>query len=283
MLGSLQSKAATSKQATKPLLYLIYIQALSLAFTYVAGIWLTITVHSISFDLPEVLAHGLASSVFVLFTPLVGFIAALQGQRKVAICNVGLFFITVLTGSTGFMLLGNPTDATQIATTNLSMMASVALGMPITGFSLFKISRAVRSMTQDLSAFAFLICIALGALSLTIIAGAAVPSTPLYAFAVVTHVGLAALTVALVLGVLVVSILDVSGGPVSTWEPQRVAYALLGLASISLAGGDGVIYMTLGDLSYLVVMAEIAALVYAFLIIAIGAPFHLNTLAGRRR
>ena len=208
MLGSLQSKAAMSTRETKPLLYLIYLQAISLAFTYVAGIWVAITVHNISFNLPEVLEHGLASSIFVLLTGLVGFIAALQGQRKVSIYNFVLFLITVLTGSTGFALLGNPTDATQISITNLSMMASVAIGMPITGFSLAKVSRLSRGMAQDLSPVAFMTYIALGALSLTMIAGVAVASTPLYAFAVVTHVGFAALTVALVLGVLVVSILE---------------------------------------------------------------------------
>jgi hypothetical protein len=282
MLGSLQSKA-TSTPRTKSLLYLIYLQAISLAVTYVAGIWLAITVHNISFNLPEVLEHGLASSVFVLLTALVGFMAALQGQRNVSIYNFVLFLITVLTGSTGFALLGNPTDTTQIAITNLSMMASVAIGMPITGFSLAKVSRLSRGMARDFSPVGFMTYIALGALSLTLIAGAAVPSTPLYAFAVVTHVGFAALTVALVLGVLVVSILEGSGGSASNWEPQRVAYSLLGLASVSLAGGDGVVYLTSGDLSYLVVMAEVAVLVYAFLMIAIGAPYRLDTLAGRRR
>lgn len=283
MLGSLQFKAATSTAGTKPLLYLIYLQAFSLALTYVAGIWVAITVHNISFNLPEVLEHGLASSVFVLSTGLVGFIAALQGQRKVSIYNFVLFLITVLTGSTGFALLGNSTDATQIAITNLSMMASVAIGMPITGFSLAKVSHISRGVAQDPSPVAFMTYIALGALSLTMIAGAAVASTPLYAFAVVTHVGFAALTVALVLGVLVVSILEESGSSASNWEPQRVAYSLLGLASVSVAGGDGVIYLTSGGLSYLVVMAEVAVLVYAFLMTAIGAPYRFDTLARRRR
>ena len=283
MLGSLQHKAATSTPGMKPLLYLIYLQAISLALTYVAGIWVAITVHDVSFSLPEVLEHGLASSVFVLLTGLVGFIAALQGQRKVAVYNFVLFLITVFTGSTGFALLGNPADATQIAITNLSMMASVAIGMPITGFSLANVSRISRGMARGLSPVAFMTYIALGALSLTMIAGAAVASTPLYAFAVVTHVGFAALTVALVLGVLVVSILEGSGASASNWESQRVAYSLLGLASVSVAGGDGVIYLTSGDLSYLVVMAEVAVLVYAFLMIAIGAPYRWGTLARRRR
>jgi hypothetical protein len=283
MLGSSQSKTATSTLRTKPLLYLIYLQAISLALTYVAGIWVTITVHNISFDLPEILEHGLASSVFVLSTALVGFIAALQGHRKISLYNFVLFLITVLTGSTGFMLLGNPADPTQLAITNLSMLASVAIGMPITGFTLAKVSHISRGMTRGFSPVAFMTYIALGALSLTLVAGAAVSSTPLYAFAVVTHVGFAALTVALVLGVLVVSILEGSEGFPSNWEPQRVAYSLLGLASISIAGGDGVIYLTSGDLSSLVVMAEVAVLVYAFLMIAIGAPYRLDTLTRRKR
>lgn len=108
------------------------------------------------------------------------------------------------------------------------------------------------------------------------------PSTPFYAFAVVTHVGFAALTVALVLGVLVISILEGSGRDASNWEPQKVAYSLLGLASVSIAGADGVIYLTSGGPPYLLVMAEIAVLVYAFLVIAIGAPYRFNTLARRR-
>jgi hypothetical protein len=283
MLGPLQSKTAPSTPGAKPLLYLIYLQAASLAVTYVVGIWVAITAHNISLTLPEVLEHGLASSVFLLLTGLVGFIAALEGQRKVSVYNFVLFVVMVLTGSTGFALLGNPTDATQVAITNLSMMASVAIGMPITGFSLAKVSRISRSIAGDFSPVAFMTYIAMGALSLTMIAGAVVASTPLYAFAVVTHVGLAALTVALVLGVLVVSILEGSGTPASNWEPQRVAYSLLGLASVSIAGGDGVIYLTSGDLSYLLVMAEVTVLVYAFLIIAIGAPYRLVTLARRRR
>ena len=283
MLDPSQSKAATSTPRIKPLLYLIYLQAISLAVTYVAGIWVAITVHNISFNLPEVLEHGLASSVFVLLTGLVGFIAALQGEKKVSMYNFVLFLITVLTGSTGFALLGNPGDATQIAITNLSMMASVAIGMPVTGFSLAKVSRISRGTAWELSPAAIMTYIALGALSLTIIAGAAASSTPLYALAVVTHVGFAALTVALVLGVLVVSILEGAGSSTSNWEPQRVAYSLLGLASVSVAGGDGVIYLTSGNLAYLVVMAEVTVLVYAFLMIAIGVPYRLDTLARRRR
>ena len=107
-------------------------------------------------------------------------------------------------------------------------------------------------------------------------------ASPLYAFAIAAHVGLAALTVALVLGVLVISILEASEGA-SNWEPQRVAYSLLGLASVSVAGGDGVIYLTSGGLSYLMVMAEVAVLVYIFLMIGIGAPYRFSSTAGGKR
>jgi len=279
MLDSFKSPRATPR--TRPLLYLIYLQAISLAVTYVAGTWLAITVQNVSSNLLEVIEHGLASSAFVLLTGVIAFLAALQGHKRVLMYNSALFFVTVITGSTGFALLGNPTDATQIAITNLSMMASVAVGMPITGLSLATLSRSSRGISRDPSTIPFMTYLALGALSLTIVAGAAVAS-PLYAFAIAAHVGLAALTVALVLGVLVISILEASGGA-SNWEPQRVAYSLLGLASVSVAGGDGVIYLTSGGLSYLMVMAEVAVLVYIFLMIGIGAPYRFSSTAGGKR
>ena len=117
VLGALRSKAATSTQRTKPLLYLIYLQAISLALTYVAGIWVAITVHNISFNLPEVLEHGLASSVFVLLTGLVGFIAALQGQRKVSIYNLVLFLITVIVNALARVLVWRVARGSAVGST----------------------------------------------------------------------------------------------------------------------------------------------------------------------
>jgi hypothetical protein len=66
-----------------------------------------------------------------------------------------------------------------------------------------------------------------------------------------------------------------SAGP-RKWVPQRVLYSLLGLAAISLAGGDGVITVTIGGVSYVIVMAELTVVIYVFLLLSIRAPLHLN-------
>ncbi|MDV3278348.1 MAG: hypothetical protein LYZ69_07770 [Nitrososphaerales archaeon] len=276
MQGSLESMAEVGARQARRLVYLIYIQAAFLAVTYVEGMWAALTVHNFSITLPDVIEHGMASSGFALMTGVVGFVAALRGQRRVAILNLTLFAVAVLAGSTGFAFLANPADPTEVAVTNLSMITTIALGMPISGFSLAKASRASRSNPGDLSPTMVMIYLALGALSTTTIAGAAMLSTTpsWYAFAVSAHVGLAALTVALVLGVLMTSVIGASEGRASTWEPQIVAYSLVALAAAAVAGADGVVYMTTGDLSYVVVMAEVGVLVYAFLLIATGAPYH---------
>lgn len=268
--------AGTNVGQAKWLVYLIYLQAAFLAVTYAEGIWAALTVHSFSVTLPDVIEHGVASAGFALLTGVVGFVAALRGHRSVAISNLALFAVTVFAGSTGFAFLGNTTDPGQIAQTNLSMIATVALGMPITGFSLIKISRASRGESGGLSPATILIYLALGALAMTIVAGAAMLSTSpsWYAFAVSAHVGVAALMVALVLGVLVTSVMGAFGGEASAWEPQTVAYTLVALGAATIAGADGVVYMTSGDLSYVEVMAEVGVLVYAFLMIASAGPFH---------
>lgn len=272
----------TRVRRARQLKYLVYLQVVFLAFTYAVGIWLATEVHNASITLPQVIVHGIASSGFALLTAVVGFLAALQGQKLVSVSNLTVFFFTLLSGAQGFAFLGNTSDSVQIMTTNLSMMGTIGLGMPITGYSLAKVSRIVRHTEQDedRSLAATMTYLALGALSLTIIAGTAVETISLYAFAVVLHVGLAAFTVSLVLGIVVLSVLEGSYARSSLasshWVPQRVAYSLLGLAAISLAAGDGVITTTLGGVSYVVVMAEVTILVYAFLILTIGAPFHLN-------
>ena len=159
--------------------------------------------------------------------------------------------------------------------------------MPITGYSLAKISRSASGLRSDehSSPSSLMTYFALVALSLTIIAGTAVETISLYAFAVVLHVGLAALTVSLVLGIVVLSVLEGSTMDKSgsrSWVPQRVAYSLLGLAAISIAGGDGVLVVTIGGVSYVVVMAELTVLVYSFLLLSIEAPLHLNLAFLRR-
>jgi hypothetical protein len=279
MNSSLEPTARANARQARWLAYLVYFQAAFLAVTYAEGMWSALTVPSFSVTLPDVIEHGVASSGFALMTGVVGFVAALRGHRNVAGANLVLFIVTVIAGSTGFAFLANTTDPGQIALTNLSMIAVVALGMPITGYSLIKVSRASRGDSGETAPATVMIYLALGALAFTIVAGAAMLSTSpsWYAFAVSTHVGLAALMVALVLGVLVTSVMGAFGGEGSAWEPQTVAYSLVALGSATIAGADGVVYMTSGDLSYVIIMAEVGVLVYAFLMIACAGPYHLKT------
>jgi len=270
--GSQESMAHGVGPQTRWLIYLIYLQAAFLALTYAQGVWTALNVHDFSITLPEVIGHGLASSGFALLTGIVGFLALLGGHRRVAYANIFLFVVTVFAGSTGFAFLANTTDPNQIALTNLSMIATIAIGMPITGYSLVKESNSRGSESDDTSAATIMTYLALGALSATTIAGAAMLSTSpsWYAFAVSAHVGLAALLVALVLGVLLTSVIRASDGA-SLSEPQTIAYSLVALGAAAVSGADGVVYLTSGSISYVVVMAEVGILVYVFLIITSAA------------
>ena len=121
---------------------------------------------------------------------------------------------------------------------------------------------------------------ALVSLALTVVAGALTLSAAFYMEAVVIHVGFAALTVSLTLGVLILSVLEGSENRLRTWAPQRITFALLSLASISIAGADGVVTIYGGGVSYVVVMAEVGVLAYVFLMVVSGAPIGLRL--GRR-
>lgn len=283
-----ESNSALRLRQTKQLMYLMYIQAFFLAFTYVVGVWLATTVNDISVTQPEVIAHGVLSCSFASLTAGVGFLALLRHQKEISTWNLTLFFITVLAGVTGFAFLGDTSNAFQKTITNLSMILTVGIGFPVTGFSLSKVTRMVRSNGRDekdtspISAMSYL---ALGALSLTVIAGVATRTISLYEFAVVAHFSLAALTVSLVLAVLVLSVLEGSSSDSSTSQlvQQRVGFSFLSLAAISIAGGVGVVTIFSAGVSYVVVMAEVAVLVYAFLILAAAAPFNLNVQFWRRR
>jgi hypothetical protein len=259
------------------------LQAAFLAVAYAVGVWITTKVTGASVTTPEVIAHGVTSSGFATLTGIVWFLAAVQKKRGIAIGNGILFILTVVAGATGFSFLGNNMDPTGILTANVSMMVIVGLGMPVTAHAVSVLSGEVRGEERGPASSSIMIYLALGALALTMIAGAFVPSVDFYATAVAAHVGLAALTVSLVLGVLVITILE--GAQVHEarpgWAPQRAGYSLLSLAAITLAAGDGVIAVTSGGLTYVVIMAEVAVFVYAFLLFAIAAPYHLGTRFGR--
>jgi len=271
-----ESSSPPNPAHRKKLLYLIYAQAVFLSLTYVIGVYETLQVTNATFTTPEVIEHGIASSGFAVLTGVVGFVALVQHLRRVAFLNFALFMITLVAGATGFAFLGNTTDPTQINITNLSMMATIAIAMPITGFSIAAISglRRVNGQVEQ-SPVSVMTYLALGALALTVIAGAAVPSASLYALAVVAHVGFAGLTVALVLGVLVLSLFEGYTSN-SGWEAQRIVFSLIGLAFVAISGADGVVYLTSGGISYVVVMAELAVFVYAFLIVTSSAPYRIG-------
>lgn len=275
------------KQRATQILYFIYIQALFLVLTFIVGVWLVTEIHGATLTTPEFIVHGILASGFGLLSAVVGFLAALENQKRVAISNLALFFVTLVAGASGFAFLSNNSSANQILITNLAMMSTIGIAMPITGYSLAKISSSARGLGSDehRSPSSLMTYFALVALSLTVIAGAAVESISLYAFAVVLHVGLAALTVSLVLGIVLLSVLEgstMNKSGARSWVPQRVVYSLLGLAAISIAGGDGVITVTIGGVSYVVVMAELTILVYSFLLLSIEAPLHLNLAFLRR-
>jgi hypothetical protein len=268
---------------SKQLLFLVSLQAAFLAGTYAVGVWLTTEVSGATVTTPEVIAHGVTSSGFATLTGIVWFLAAVQKKRTIARANALLFIVTVIAGATGFSFLNDVTNVAGINMANVSMMVAVGIGMPVTGQAISALSGDIRGEEHGASSASPMAYLALGALSLTIIAGAFVPTATFYATAVAAHVGLAALTVSLVLGLLVLTILEGSAtaGNRTRWVPQRAGYSLLSLAAVSLAAGDGVIGLTGGGLSYIVVMAEVAVFVYAFLLLAIAAPYHSSLHLGR--
>ena len=277
----LAEDTARASQGAKRLAYLVCLQGAFLAATYFVGIWLTTEVQGASVTTPEVIDHGIVSSGFAVLTGSVGFIAALQRRRGVALANLALFAVTLVGGTAGFFFLANNSDPTVISLTNLTMMSAVGFGMPITAYSLATLMGAARGTEQEpTSAVSLMIYMALVSLALTVVAGALTLSAAFYMEAVVIHVGFAALTVSLTLGVLILSVLEGSESTLRMWSPQRITFALLSLASVSIAGADGVITIYGGGVSYVVVMAEVGVLAYVFLMVVSGASIGLGL--GRR-
>lgn len=279
---------------TRRLLRVMYVQAFLLVLTYVMGVWLaTVMATQVAITQQEVILHVTLASALASLTIALAFLAVLQHQRDIAGLNFALFLAIVLAGVTGFLVLGDTSSGSQVAMTNLTMISSIGVGMPVTGYSIAKEARIVRANGHDkgesssASAMAFL---ALLALSMTVVAGVSTRAialasslASLYATAVAIHFGLAAVTISLVLGVLVLSLVE--GSVAGTQSPQlarqKALFAILGLAAVSLAGGAGVIAAGLvpssgGGMSYIVMMGEAATLVYGFLILAIATPFETH-------
>lgn len=269
---------------------MLYIQAIFLALTYVFGIWLaTVVGTKISVTQPDVIIHVTMASTFASLTAAIAFLAALQREKLVASLNLVLFLVMALAGFTGFALLGNVSSSSQITITNFTMIAAMGFGMPVTGYSIFKVKKMVRTKGQGVmihSSVTAMAILALVSLPLTVIAGVATRTialltalTSVYATAIAIHFAFATVTASLVLGVLVLSVIEglFSGLSSRQLVEQRVAFSILGLAAVSLAGGAGIIAAGFtavsGGISYIVLMAEVAVLVYASMILVIAAPF----------
>lgn len=274
-----EGQAPSSKSEGKILGWMILIQAAFLVAAYAAGTWLTLEVTGASITTPEVVAHGVLSAGFVTMSGLVSMMALIQHRRTLFILNFTVFAYLLAASVTGFTFLGNNSDQSIITMANVSMMTGVSLGMPTTGYSLVKVWR--RGSDEESSLVPTMVYIALISLALTTIAGTLVAGFT-YAVAISLHVGLGALTVAATLGVLLVSLIETANRSTSQ-NGQRVWLSLLGLGAASVAAGDGVVAVTAGGISYVVVMAEITILAYVFLIATLTAPYSLRfSIAGLR-
>lgn len=279
-VGQAKDTGRISSGAMK-LAYLVGLQGAFLAASYLVGIWLTTEVQGAAVTTPEVIEHGIVSAGFAVLTGAVGFVAVLQHRRGVALANLVLFAVTLVGGTAGFFFLANNSDPTVISITNLTMMSAIGFGMPVTAYSLAASIGAARGTEKEsMSGVSLMIYMALVSLALTVVAGALTLSAAFYMEAVVIHVGFAALTVSLTLGVLILSVLEGGENSPMTWAPQRIVFALLSLAAISIAGADGVITIYGGGVSYVVVMAEVGVLAYVFLMFVSGAPAGMR-LRGR--
>lgn len=251
---------------------IILVQAALLAAAYIAGTWLTLEVKGATVTTPEVEAHGVLSAAFVAVTGLVAMLALIQKRRGVFWVNFVTFVYLVLAGVTGFAFLGNTSDPATITMANVSMMAGIGLGMPATGYSLMRVWEPTRQDKGSLVPTA--VYIALGSLALTVVAGTLVAGIN-YSLAISIHVGLGALTVATTLGVMVISLMEAAEDSVGR-NHQRIWLSLVGLGAASIAAGDGVVAVTAGGISYVVIMAEVTVLVYAFLMVTVAAPLQFR-------
>lgn len=255
---------------------MILVQAIFLAAAYVAGTWLTLEVKGAMVTTPEVIAHGVTSAGFVAATGLVAMIALIQKRRNIFVVNFITFVYLLVAGATGFTFLGNTSDPTIMIMANVSMMAGIGLGMPATGYSLMTVWGPARKDSGSLVPTA--VYIALGSLALTVVAGTLVAGVT-YSLAISIHVGLGALTVATTLGVMVIALMEAADGSMGR-NYQRIWLSLIGLGAASIAAGDGVVAVTAGGISYVVIMAEITVLVYVFLMGTIAAPLHFRFSLG---
>lgn len=197
-------------------------------------------------------------------------------MKKIMVYNLGLFFVTVLGGSTGLAFLGNATNAFGVSLTNISMIIVVGLGTPITGFSLANASKKISSVVKEEDRPSkILTYLALGTLSVHMIAGVGMTSTSLYSVMLMIHTSFAALTGSLILGVLVLTLRNRAMQGTFSSILGRWVYSFLGLAFTAISAGAGGVALLTGSFSFTVGMAEFAILAYGFLILSAETPLQV--------
>lgn len=252
----------------------VYAQALFLGLTYVIGVWQTITLQTATLTSGAVIAHGIAAGGFTLLTGLVALLAGVQGLRRAAVLNLALFAVSVAGGATGFSFLGNPTDLSGITATNLAMITVVAVGMPVTGFSLASAAGAMSPADMEENRTTRrLTYLALTSLAVTIVTGAGALSA--LSGMLWSHFAVAGASVLLLAGVFVVTLRKgLSGGSVAP-ATRRTDYLLLALAATGVAAVTGAFDYLSSGVPYSESMAEFAVLSYGFLFLVAGAGLAL--------
>ncbi len=249
---------ATAASSGPSLRYWILAQALFLALTYLIGVLQALGIGLPGISSSYTMAHAFFAAGFAALTLAVGLMALFKGLGIVSLLNLGLFFAAVLGGSSGLAFLGDMSRPGGAAMANALMGTIVALGMPVTGFSLSKAGGLVGQVRT--AAY-----IALGSLSFTLMAGVGVASSSFSASLVPTHIIFAGITIALTALVLYYCVF---------WDEVRsltskTASALLALVFVSAAAGMGAAFLRGGPLLAARGMGAAAMLVYVFLVLVL--------------
>ncbi len=253
------------------LVYLIYFQAVFLAFAYAVGVWQALVVRAVSVFQPSVVMHAFFAGSFASVTGFVAVLSALRGLRKIMAVNLGLFFYIVVAASTGLALLGNPSiPSANLA--NISMISIVAISVPISGFSIASVSRNPSGSSLQNRPVLTLIYLGLVSLSVHMFAGVGLTSTSLYPQMEVIHFAFALLTAAFSLGVLITLLESGSLQRAAYAFTWRSAYSLVALIFVAIAAGAGGVTLLSGAIPYAVGMAEFAIVAYGFLFLSAQTP-----------
>jgi hypothetical protein len=256
ILEAEEGESATGREANKKRIsYWMLAQILFLALTYAAGVFQALGVGAPGITSVFTEAHAFFAAGFGVLTLLVGLLSLFRGLKVLSILNLSLFFVVALGGSSGLAFLGNTSRVGGAGIANSTMMMVIALAVPITGFSLSRLS-GLKLGHMQLAAYA-----ALGMLSFTLMAGVGVTSSGFSAAFVPIHVVFAGLTV-LFTALILYYVANSFGTQPSV---TSAVYPLLALLFVSAVAGMGAAFLLGGPLDAARGMAEGTIIVYVFL------------------